>query len=46
MNSIELKKFSNSYNFSYISDELAKGTHSVVIKCTGKANIDSVIVYE
>ena len=46
MNSIELKKFSDSYNFSYISDELAKGTHSVVIKCTGKANIDSVIVYE
>ena len=46
MNSIELKKFSNSYNFSYISDELAKGTHSVVIKCTDKADIASVIVYE
>ena len=46
VDSIRLKQMTGLYNFSYISEKLSEGTHDVVIRCIGKANIDSVIIYE
>lgn len=46
VNSIELKPQTDDTVISYLSEKLSDGTHSVTVKCTGKANIDSVIVFE
>jgi hypothetical protein len=46
MNSIELKTDSHEYGASYISDLLDETTHSVEIRCTGEANIDSIVIFE
>ncbi len=31
---------------SFLSDKLNNVTHTVKIKCTGKANIDSVVIFD
>ncbi|MDE5617892.1 MAG: discoidin domain-containing protein, partial [Clostridia bacterium] len=45
IDSVELKNDNAAYGVSYISDKLACGTHTVVIKCLKKASIDSVVIY-
>ena len=46
VNSITLKAITDGYGFSYISSELEDKEHTVLIKCTGQANIDSVVIYQ
>ncbi len=43
--SAEIKKSDSAYSVSYISPRLENKKHSVVVKCTGEANIDSVALY-
>lgn len=43
VDSIALKADSGA--LTYLSDNLGSGTHRVVIKCTGEANIDSLVVF-
>lgn len=43
--SIELKEDNGIYSVSYMSQKLAEGTHRVEIRCTGEANIDSILTY-
>ncbi|MDE5714668.1 MAG: M60 family metallopeptidase [Anaeroplasmataceae bacterium] len=45
VSSIDLKKVENGTYASFISDELSEGKHKVTIKCTGKANIDSILYW-
>ncbi len=45
LDSVELKKDGSAYSVSYISPRLENKKHSVQIKCTGEANIDSVVFY-
>ena len=45
VNSIELKAIKNGYGVSYISELLEDKEHTVVIRCLGEANIDSVVIY-
>ena len=46
VNSIELKKQHGESVVSFISEKLANDTHTVQIKCTGKANIDSIVIFD
>lgn len=46
VNSIELKKQHGESVASFISEKLANDTHTVQIKCTGKANIDSIVIFD
>ncbi|MDE5721419.1 MAG: M60 family metallopeptidase [Clostridia bacterium] len=46
VNSIELKAITGGFGASYITEQLEDKEHTVVIKCTGEANIDSVVVYK
>lgn len=43
--SIQLAQSSNSYDASFISNELTNTTHTVVIKCLSDSNIDSIVTY-
>ncbi|MCM1289755.1 MAG: M60 family metallopeptidase [Corallococcus sp.] len=43
--SIALKKDDNDFAVCYLTSELAQGKHSVVVKCVGEANIDSVLIF-
>ncbi len=45
VNSIELKAIKNGCGVSYISELLEDKEHTVVIRCLGEANIDSVVIY-
>ena len=46
VNSIDLKEVDGLTFVSYISSSLSSGSHIVVIKCLGKANLDSVVIYD
>ncbi len=46
VNSIDLKKQSGDLVLTYLSDELEMKWHNVQVKCTGKANIDSIIIFD
>ena len=43
--SISLKSDNGATALTYLCDELESGTHKVEIKCTGEANIDSIVVF-
>ena len=43
--SVELKDDDGATVMAYLSEALQNGTHHVEIKCKGKANIDSIIIY-
>lgn len=45
-NSIAIKAQTGNTVISFLSDKLSDDTHTVEIKCTGKASIDSVVVFE
>lgn len=45
VDSIPLKE-DNGVVMSYISSELSSGRHKVVVKCTGDANIDSIVYWD
>lgn len=45
LDSLPLKTDDSNFAVSYISPKLSSGKHTVVIKCTGKANIDSIAIY-
>ncbi len=46
VDSIDLKEQSGDWVLTYMSDELEMKWHDVEVKCTGKANIDSVIIFD
>ena len=46
VNSIELKKQTGDTVISFMSEKLSDDTHTVKVKCTGKANIDSIITFD
>ncbi len=46
VNSIELKKQTGDTIISFMSEKLSDDTHTVKVKCTGKANIDSIITFD
>lgn len=45
IDSISVKEASNGAMMSYISTLLEEGKHTVLIKCTGNANIDSIVYW-
>ena len=40
-----VKSDGEDYAVSYLSPDLKKGKHSVIIKCVGEANFDSIVFY-
>lgn len=44
--SLQLKPVTGGYGASFISELLEDKEHTVVIKCKGEANLDSVVVYK
>ena len=45
VNTENLPEDSNETTLRYLSSMLSQGTHRVTIRCTGEANIDSIVVY-
>ncbi len=45
VSSIALKEITNGSGVSFISNALENKEHTVVVKCLGNANIDSVVTY-
>ncbi len=43
--SVTVKADGEDYAVSYLSPDLKKGKHSVIIKCVGEANFDSIVFY-
>ncbi len=46
VSSIDIKKQTGDHVISFMSDKLSNDTHTVTVKCTGKASIGSVIVFD
>lgn len=46
VNSVELKKQTGESVVSFLSEQLTNDTHTVQIKCTGKASIDSIVIFD
>lgn len=46
VSSISLKEITNGSGVSFISNALENKEHTVVVKCLGNANIDSVVTYK
>lgn len=46
VSSIDLKAITGGYGASFISDLLEDTEHTVVIKCLGEANLDSIVIYK
>ncbi|MDE7256413.1 MAG: M60 family metallopeptidase, partial [Clostridia bacterium] len=46
VNSVELKAITGGYGASFMTELLENKEHTVVIKCLGEANIDSVVIYK
>lgn len=46
VDSLSLIPVTDAYGASYISDLLDDKEHTVVIKCLGEANIDSIVIYK
>ncbi len=44
--SIAVKSMDGKYGVTYICPKLSSGKHKVEIKCKGKANIDSIAIYD
>lgn len=45
ISSISLKEITESYGATFISDVLENKEHTVIIKCLGNANVDSVVTF-
>lgn len=46
VNSMDFEKTDTAYKPSYISPELEIKTHSVIIKCLGESNFESIVIYK
>ena len=46
VSSIDIKAITGGYGASFISDLLEDTEHTVVIKCLGEANLDSIVIYK
>ena len=44
--SLQLKAITGSYGATFISQLLEDKEHTVVIKCLGEANLDSIVIYQ